>query len=258
MKPTLFEVTGKNRYCGPTAIATILGVSTDDAAAMVRVQTGRTRTMRVAVRDLVSTLVQAGCAVSRFNSNGPKRHWPTAAAWIRAGGGLSGGLPKAKHVVLMYGHHYGTILGSRYLCSLTDRCTVPLSSIPKRRARVSGFLVIDRLPDQAPVTLSQQRAVDGERPARTKAKALCAKYGIEIEKSDGSIIVWGLRDLPDADDPYSGDHYAEGWADALERVKAYAEIAQRRLDAASPPAGSPTGRLLRRVAAQPALEGVAA
>lgn len=240
MKPALYEVTGKNRYCGPTAIATILGVSTDHAAAMIRGQTGRRSAMRVSVRDLAAALEQAGCSVSRYSVIGPLSTQPTVAAWLRGERGIAGGLPKHKHVVLVHGSHFGTILGTRYLCSLTSRSTVPLKSIPKRRARVSGWLVIDRLPASEPVPLERQRAADPERKARTQAKALSARYGIEIEKSGDSIIVWGLPDLEDAQDPHAGDHYADGWADALERVRAYVAIVQRRNE--PPRATGPSSR----------------
>ena len=68
-----------------------------------------------------------------------------------------------------------------------------------------------------------------------KARALAAKHDIHMEAErmyDGSeyytrIIVWGQPDVCDDEerDPFYGDHYADDWADALERVQEYAKLA---------------------------------
>lgn len=225
MKPVLHEVAGKNKYCGPTAIATILGISTDDASKLIRVQSGKPAARGVSTLNLIRTLAAAGCKVSHIRGQWATKDQPTLAAWLKAGG-----LPRDRHVVVIHGNHFGTILGTRYLCSLTKRQTVGLKDIPKRRARVAEWLIVDRLPAAAPVVAKVMRAPDSERKFREKAKALAAKHGIEIEvvRDSGSIIVWGHPSVMDTDaDPHDGDHYAEGWGDALTRVEEYVALAEK-------------------------------
>lgn len=65
---------------------------------------------------------------------------------------------------------------------------------------------------------------DTHRKAREEAKRLAALHGIEIEafkpKDGTGMNVWPPKGFK-GKDPHEGDHYAEDWTDALERVKAY-------------------------------------
>ena len=223
MKRTLFEVSGKNRYCGPTAMATILGITTDDAATLIRQQSGQRAARGVHQRHLVSALIAAGCEVSEHQAAYARKDLPTVAAWLAAQGGMHSGLPRNQHIILVHGNHFGTILGDRYLCSLTKGMSVRLKDIPKRRARVSSWLIVRALPATAP-TVVATRKPDPERSLRQKAKALAKLHDIEIEIDGESVIVWGFMGLDDKDDPHEGDHYTEGWGDALDRVESYVAL----------------------------------
>lgn len=231
VKPTLFEVTGKNRYCGPTALATILGVTTDEAAFLIRKHSGQKAVKGAKTHHLVAVLREVGCKVRVYGGAFRNEDRPTVAQWLST---QAKGLPSDQHIVLVHGDHFGTLLGRRYLCTLTKKQSVAHKDIPKRRARVSEWFVVQSLPEK-PVVVALVRKPDPERGARQKAKALAASHGIEIEVEPGrggNVIVWGLRDIPDAEDPYEGDHYANDWADALDRVQAYADIVTRKRAAA--------------------------
>ena len=62
------------------------------------------------------------------------------------------------------------------------------------------------------------------RAARQKAKKLAATLHVQIEtfKGESGLNVWPTKriDL----DPFDGDHHAQDWSDALQRVQTYAEI----------------------------------
>ncbi len=60
------------------------------------------------------------------------------------------------------------------------------------------------------------------RSARQKAKKLAATLHVELEKAQGEagVNVWPTRQVEV--DPFEGDHYAQDWADALQRVQTYA------------------------------------
>lgn len=228
MKAQLHEVTGKNRYCGPTAIATVLGVSTDHAAAMIRQQSGKRSVRGTATRHLIGALREAGCTVKHWQQY-PKADAKTLAQFVK------GSLPlRRQHVIVVAGNHYMTIFGRRALCSMTKRETVALADMPKRRAKVLEWLVVEDLPDAAPAAPVKVKPVQppGERKAREQAQALAKLYAIEIERErGGSVIVWGPAGLDDEHDPFEGDHYAQDWPDALDRVQQYvAALAQRAAD----------------------------
>jgi hypothetical protein len=64
------------------------------------------------------------------------------------------------------------------------------------------------------------------RLARETSKRLAAEHGITVEKlPGGGMNVWPPAECPL--DPFDGDHYAQDWAEAVERVRAYAASAKR-------------------------------
>lgn len=243
MKAALLEVVGKNRYCGPTALATILGVTTDEAAFLIRKHSGQKAVKGAKTHHLVAVLREAGCKVRVYGGAFRKEDRPTVTQWLST---QAKALPSDRHIVLVHGNHFGTLLGRRYLCTLTKKQSVAHKDIPKRRARVEEWFVVQSLPEK-PVVVTLVRRADPERGARQKAKALAELHGVEIEVEpgrDGNVIVWGLKDLPDAEDPHEGDHYANGWADALERVQEYVDISTKRKVAAEKAATTPNANTL--------------
>ena len=86
------------------------------------------------------------------------------------------------------------------------------------------------LADVLPVKLKAQKdtAAKREEAARRKARALAKEHNIDIEtyRDSGytSIIVWGPKGVDLDNDPFEGDHYADDWQDALERVEEYIKV----------------------------------
>lgn len=68
---------------------------------------------------------------------------------------------------------------------------------------------------------TRRRRPDPQRKAREEAKRLAKLAGVEIERLGPGMNVWPPRgfELPD---PWDGDHYAQDWHEALDRVRAYA------------------------------------
>ena len=66
------------------------------------------------------------------------------------------------------------------------------------------------------------RNPDLHRKDRIEAKRLAAERGMEIEKlRDGGWNVWPPKGMADADDPFHGDHYCNGWAEIYVMVRTY-------------------------------------
>lgn len=220
MKPQLHEVTGKNRYCGPTAIATVLGISTDHAAAMIRQQSGQVAVKSTSRHHLAQALRSAGCSV--YVHVYAEDEQPTMAQWLKLRIASVPHFKANQHVIVNFRNHYGTVLGRRYLCSQTRRQTVSHSEIPGRRGRVTGYLVVSKLPHAAPAeprpdTSGQASAA----AARRKAKALASQHGVTIER-EGDLLWVFHKGLHGANDPCSGMHISDDWHEALEKVQAYA------------------------------------
>ena len=82
MTTGLHPITGKNRFCGPSAMTTVLGVTTDHAARVIRGLTGERRVKGVPVKHFIAAMEQLGgprsihpprcalCVVSRL-AQGP-------------------------------------------------------------------------------------------------------------------------------------------------------------------------------------------
>jgi hypothetical protein len=69
---------------------------------------------------------------------------------------------------------------------------------------------------------SPKKPSDPHRKSRTKAKLLAAEHGIEVEKlAEGGMNVWAPDWVPEAQDPFAGDHFANDWAEALSMIEQY-------------------------------------
>lgn len=86
-KEPLHPIKGRNRYCGPAAMAAVLGVTTDHAARVIRGLTGEKRIKGVSVQHLTAAMEQLGVRV-RYTRIGAS--YESLADW------LSGNLPLFK------------------------------------------------------------------------------------------------------------------------------------------------------------------
>jgi hypothetical protein len=62
----LHPIRGRNGYCGPGVISALTGVTTDEAAALLRLQTGRKQIRGVTPNELLPTLRNLGFWTERF------------------------------------------------------------------------------------------------------------------------------------------------------------------------------------------------
>lgn len=225
--PVKHPTKGKNRFCGPAAISILTGADTGQAAALLRQVSGKRSIMGTHSHHIHAALRKLGYNVGGVRLYPDREQRPTLAAWLRETKSSRGGTT----YLIAAGNHWQVVQGRRYCCGLTGEV---VSIRDERRARVSEVYEIARvtsikIEEVAPAV---RRPKDTEAPARRKAKALAARHDIEIEVERWSgysrIIVWGPKwadgyDSKDVD-PYTGDHYAEDWADALERVESYASL----------------------------------
>jgi hypothetical protein len=234
LKPVKRAAKGHNRYCGPAALSIITGIDTAEASAVIRFVNKKRSVQGTYDWEIIKSLNLLGynvASAAKLNPLTPKAN-PTLAGWLKSDGRDG----KTLYLVAA-GHHWMVVQGRRYCCGKTRDIVSIRDEKVKRRARVTAVYRIDhaRKVALADVLPAKVTVKDTEATARRKARALAAKHDIHIEAErmwDGGeyytrIIVWGQPDVCDdeARDPFYGDHYADDWADALERVQEYAKLA---------------------------------
>ena len=128
----------KNRYCGPSVISAITGMTTGEAAAQLRRATGRRMITGTGTSEVKNVLQRNGIQMS------DARHWwdvkfnrtdgVTLAGWLKA----SVKDRDAKRVFLVVaGWHWQLVQGRRYVCGLTKEIVSIRDKRVKRRARVA-------------------------------------------------------------------------------------------------------------------------
>lgn len=232
LKPVKRAAKGHNRYCGPAALSIITGIDTAEASAVIRFVNKKRSVQGTHDWEIIKSLNLLGYHVSsaaKLNPLTPKTN-PTLAAWLKSDQRDG----KALYLVVA-GNHWQVVQGRRYCCGLSSNIVSIRDAKVKRRARVTAVYRIEHARKVALAGVLPAKVKDTEATVRRKARALAAKHNIEIEAErlyDGGeyytrIIVWGQSGICDdeARDPFYGDHYADDWADALERVHAYIEAA---------------------------------
>jgi hypothetical protein len=233
LKPVNRAAKGHNRFCGPAAISIIAGVDTAEAAAVIRHVSRKRSVQGTSNWEVLRSLALLGFKASSAAKVDPLnlKANPTLAAWLKSDERDGRSL-----YLIAAGHHWQVVQGRRFCCGLTGKIVSIRDEKVKRRARISGVWKIEQDRKVALADVLPTKVKDTEATIRRKARALAAKHGIEIETErlwDGSeyytrIIVWGQPDVcnDEAGDPFCGDHYADDWADALERVQEYVKIGE--------------------------------
>ena len=215
-----------NRYCGPSAISAVTGMTSGEAARLLRSVTGRTAIKGASSASVCSALARCGVCVERVEHRARVftadfwrfEAYPTLAAWLKATHGTRGG----KVLLVSAGHHWQVVSGNRFVCGQT-RDVVALDH-PKvhRHAEVKAVYWLD-----APhgVTIPTEARKPKAKVAN-RARALARKVGavIEIHPDRGPDFRYYVYHPALEDSPLDWracDHYVDCWEEVLERVKEY-------------------------------------
>lgn len=175
----------KNRYCGPSVISAVTGMTTGEAARLLRHVGGRKSikgsyvsevTRALEMCNIKSTYKDFGLKLSRSKG-------PTLAAWLRH----TVKERTAKRVFLIVaGHHWQLVQGRRYVCGIVGEPVSIRDKKVKRRARVSNVYELSLL-GIAEAGIKIEIPSEARKPKRTQAseyaqaKRLAKKMEIEIE-----------------------------------------------------------------------------
>lgn len=236
IKPVKRAAKGHNRFCGPAALSIIAGVDTAEAAAVIRHVSRKRSVTGTSHWEILRSLALLGfksTSAAKVDALNPKRN-PTLAGWLKSDERDGNAL-----YLIAAGHHWQVVQGRRFCCGLTRDIVSIRDEKVKRRARITAVFKIEHerkvaLADVLPVKLKAQKdtAAKREEAARRKARALAKEHNIDIETErwwEGRevftrIIVWGPKGVDLDNDPFEGDHYADDWQDALERVEEYIKV----------------------------------
>lgn len=194
----------KNRFCGPAVISFITGLTTDDAAALIRIQTGRRAVMGTGPHEVSNALRACGFRMIGDREYGKDR--PTLARWLRDNKERR---TAGRVFLIIAGNHWQLVTGQRFACGIVGEIVSVRHAGVKRRARVNSVyeIVHETDADHARAATAKARdTVCGRRSsdrhyvnwnaaARRRTKALAAKHAIEIEVDDfggGSLSIYAF------------------------------------------------------------------
>lgn len=218
MTPGLHPITGRNSFCGPSAMATVLGVTTDHAARVIRGLTGERRVKGVPVSHFIAAMEQLGGRVRYTRLDVP---YASLADWLRDH--LQSF--QASHLILHFGDrrstHLGTISGGMYQCNHTKE-PVPFDAIPYKPTAGIVFGVIEVL-DRPMVTPRDSKLAD--RAVLAKARRIASRFGIVVNSFDGASFEVSCPEL-DHDDPLEGRNRTDDVQVLLALVEEYRDCIQ--------------------------------
>ena len=169
----------KNRYCGPSAISAITGMTTGEAARLIRHVSGKRKVTGTSTRNIREALKRCNVISEpqNFGLSLHRRTGPTLAGWLKA----TVKERTAKRVFLIVsGWHWQVVQGRRIVCGILKEPTSVRDKRARRRARVAevyelfcfGKLVI---PEEA----RKPKRVQPE--FYREAQKLCKEHDIDIE-----------------------------------------------------------------------------
>ena len=170
-----------NRYCGPSVISAVTGMTTGEAARLIRHVGGRKSVKGSYVSEVTRALEMCGIksTYQNFGLKLGRSKGPTLAAWLRH----TVKERTAKRVFLIVaGHHWQLVQGRRYVCGIVGELVSVRHKRVKRRARVSNVYELSSLGTiQIPAEARKPKRDAVVSSDYAKAKRLAKKMEIDID-----------------------------------------------------------------------------
>jgi len=171
----------RNRYCGPAVISAVTGMTTGEAARLIRHVGGRKSIKGSSTWEVKRSLELCGIESKRttFGLTLCRSKGVTLAGWLKA----TVKERTANRVFLIVaGWHWQLVQGRRYVCGILGSPASIKDKRIKRRARVSEVYELTSMgaittPSEA---VKPKRVACGADSDRGKAQRLAKKMGMEI------------------------------------------------------------------------------
>jgi len=177
----------RNRYCGPSVISAVTGMTTGEAARLLRHVGGRKCIKGSSIREVTDALQMCNIksTYKNFGLKLSRSKGPTLAAWLRH----TVKERTAKRVFLIVaGHHWQLVQGRRYVCGIVGEPVSIRDKKVKRRARVSNVYELSLLgiaeagaKIEIPAEARKPKADAVATSDYAAAKRLAKKMNIEID-----------------------------------------------------------------------------
>jgi hypothetical protein len=171
----------KNRYCGPSVISAVTGMTTGEAARLIRHVGGRKSVKGSYTSEVTNALAMCGIksTYKSFDLKLSRSKGPTLAAWLRH----TVKERTAKRVFLIVaGWHYQLVQGRRIVCGILGDPTSIRDKRVKRRARVANVYELSSLGTiQIPAEARKPKRDAVVSSDYAKAKRLAKKMEIDID-----------------------------------------------------------------------------
>lgn len=241
MSITLHPHRGKNRWCGPGAIAILTGVTTDDASRMIRAFTGKRNCMGTPTHVVRKVLYECG-----ITSHLSDEYWsgkrPTLNQWV------ADGLSRGGTYLVIAGNHFQILTDGLFVDNQVKEVTAFEDLKKGKRRRVSHTYRLHcsngvKMPTHINDVLVDAEMLEEQRkqnrrqvdPTRRKARALAKKLDVSIDTSEWrdweQLYVYVHDEFADRyGDPWDeGDgHCRFNWEEVLDMLEEEQRRRERR------------------------------
>jgi len=200
---------GHNSYCGPAVISAVTGCTTNEAASVTRLLTGRESIKGTYTYEVRNTLSRYGVTMRRMRVDRP-----TLTQWLKANKDKR---TSGRVFLLVAGHHWQLISGRRYVCGRIGEVVSIKDKRVKRRARVTEAY---ELTGTIGLCEDVQKRLDRkvterkhDQSGRVRLRRLipqAERLGLTVENDSepGLIRYWVSPDSSWRDDPREDEHFA--------------------------------------------------
>ncbi len=227
----------KNRYCGPAALSIVTGMTTGEAARLLRHLSGKASIKGTSTSQMRNAFAKCGVSMKPVvvKPQPPKARpmidpWtrqvcgtytearPTLTQWLKDSQDIR---TPGRVFLVSAGHHWQIITGRRFCCGRTGEIVSIRDKKANRRGRVRAvYELFTNAGISIPVIARKPKAYTD--PAKKVLQALEREHGfkgkIEFDGGFKDYVIPACNLFPEG--LYTMHH---GWADTLERIEAAIE-----------------------------------
>ena len=232
IKPVNNTSSDTNRYCGPAVISAVTGMTTGEAARLIRHVSGQKMVKGSHTFHVLRAL--SLCNIQNVKTTVVTR--PTLAQWLKSSKDVR---TSGRVYLIVAGNHFQLVEGRRYVCGRTRDIVSVRSKYVKRRCRVE---TVHELISEGRIIIpnAARKPVDHAASDRAKAQRLAKKMDVKINIERVSSYygygspfsqywVEGYKDVDakgeDIDFSHVGvldGHCAYDWGEVLDKLHAIA------------------------------------
>ena len=238
IKPVNNTSSDTNRYCGPAVISAVTGMTTGEAARLIRHVSGQ----KIVKGSHTFHVLRALSLCNIHNRKMTVRtafSAPTLAQWLKGSKDIR---TSGRVFLIVAGNHFQLVEGRRYVCGNTRDIVSVRSKYVKRRCRVETVHeLVNEGKIQIPNAARKPKTVDHAASNRAKAQRLAKKMDVKINiERHGSYYgygdrfsqywVEGYKDVDAKGEPMDfsregilDGHCAYDWGEVLDKLDAIAD-----------------------------------